>query len=61
MIKTDTQTKHKLRETGATALLDAFGSQDEHLTMGLSFDERLQLIIVEARSGFNRAKVGAHS
>ena len=37
----DTETKRKLREMGATPLLEALESQDEDLTMGMSFDERL--------------------
>ncbi|WP_283255771.1 MULTISPECIES: ATP-binding protein [Brevibacterium] len=57
MTAIDTETKRKLREMGATPLLEALESQDEDLTMGMSFDERLQLIVDEAHSRFNHAKV----
>ena len=57
MTAIDAETKRKRREMGATALLDALESQDEDLTMGLSFDERLRLVVDEAHSMFNHAKV----
>ncbi|MGO1699883.1 MAG: ATP-binding protein [Micrococcaceae bacterium] len=53
----DTETKRKLREMGATALLEAFEAQDENLTLGMSFDERLRLVVDEAHSVFNHSKV----
>ncbi|MDN6170682.1 MAG: ATP-binding protein, partial [Micrococcaceae bacterium] len=53
----DTETKRKLREIGATALLEALESQDENLVLGMGFDDRLRLVIDEAHSTFNHAKV----
>ncbi|AZL05764.1 ATP-binding protein [Brevibacterium aurantiacum] len=57
MTSIDTETKRKLREMGAVALLEALESQDEDLTMGMSFDERLRLVVDEAHSVFNHAKI----
>lgn len=57
MTSIDTETKRKLREMGAVALLEALESQDEDLTMGMSFDERLRLIVDEAHAVFNHAKI----
>ena len=51
------ETKRKLREMGAMALLEALEAQDEDLTMGMSFDERLRLVVDEADSVFNHAKI----
>ncbi|MBM7500576.1 hypothetical protein JOD52_001416 [Brachybacterium muris] len=53
----DNDTKRKLREMGATALLDAIDAQDEAHVLGMSFQERLQLIVDEAHSIFNHGKV----
>ncbi|SMY02724.1 ATP-binding protein, partial [Brevibacterium aurantiacum] len=57
MTSIDTETKRKLREMGAVALLEALEAQDEDLTMGMSFDERLRLVVDEAHSVFNHAKI----
>ena len=57
----DTETKRKLREMGAMALLEALEAQDEDLTMGMSFDERLRLVVDEAHSVFNHAKIEENS
>ncbi|WP_241211534.1 ATP-binding protein [Brevibacterium aurantiacum] len=57
MTSIDTETKRKLREMGAMALLEALEAQDEDLTMGMSFDERLRLVVDEAHSVFNHAKI----
>ncbi|SDT17155.1 IstB-like ATP binding protein [Brevibacterium sandarakinum] len=57
MSGTDTETKRKLREIGATALLEALESQGEDLVLGMGFDDRLRLVVDEAHSSFNHAKV----
>ena len=53
----DTETKRKLREMGATPLLEAIESQDEHLVLGMGFEDRLQLVVDEAHSAFNHSKI----
>jgi len=53
----DTETKRKLREMGAAPILEALEAQDETLVLGMAFEERLRLIVDEAHSGFNHAKV----
>lgn len=57
MSQIDTETKRKLREMGAGTLLEALDSEDEGLVLGMSFDDRLQLVVDEAHSAFNHAKV----
>lgn len=57
MSQTDTETKRKLREMGAGTLLEALDSEDESLVLGMSFDDRLRLVVDEAHSSFNHAKV----
>src|SRR5699024_1856135 len=42
---------------GATALLDAIEAQDETLVLGMSFEDRIQLVVDEAHSTFTHAKV----
>ena len=53
----DTETKRKLREMGAQPLLEAIEVQDDNLVLGMSFDERLQLVVDQAHSTFNHSKV----
>lgn len=53
----DIETKRKLREMGATALLEAIDAQDEAHVLGMSFQDRLQLVVDEAHSTFNHGKV----
>ena len=53
----DIETKRKLREMGATPLLEAIEAHDDTLTFGMSFGERLRLIVDEAHSTFNHAKI----
>lgn len=53
----DIETKRKLREMGATPLLEALETQDETLTLGMAFGERLRLVVDEAHSTFNHAKI----
>lgn len=57
MTKLDTETRRKLRDMGATPILDALLAQDETLTMGMSFEQRLDLVIDEAHTAFTHAKV----
>lgn len=57
MTAIDIETKRKLREMGATALLDAIDAQDETHVLGMSFEGRLQLVVDEAHSTFNQGKV----
>jgi DNA replication protein DnaC len=53
----DTETKRKLREMGATALLEALETQDETLVMGLGFEEKIRLAVDEAHTTFTHQKV----
>lgn len=53
----DGETKRKLREMGATALLEALECQDDTLVLGLCFEDRIGLVVDEAHSVFNHAKV----
>ena len=53
----DIETKRKLREMGAAPMLEALEAQDETLVLGMAFEERLRLVVDEAHSGFNHAKV----
>ena len=57
MSSIDIETKRKLREMGAAALLDALEAQNETLTLGLGFDERIGLVVDEAHSAFTHSKV----
>lgn len=57
MSQIDTETKRKLREMGAGTLLEVLDSEDEGLVLGMSFDDRLRLVVDEAHSAFNHAKV----
>lgn len=58
MSSLDIETKRKLREMNAIEMLQAFEAQDEILSMALSFDERVRLIVDEAHSTFTTSKVG---
>src|SRR5699024_8333135 len=53
----DTETRRKLRDMAAGPLLDALLAQDETLTLGMSFEQRIQLAVDEAHSAFTHAKV----
>ena len=54
MTSLDIETKRKLREMGATPLLDAFTAQDEALVLGMGFSERIALIVDEATPGLHQ-------
>ena len=45
MSSLDVETKRKLREMGATPLLEAIQTQDEALVLGLGFEERIRIIV----------------
>lgn len=51
------ETKRKLRDMGATTILDAIASQDDALVMGMGFEQRMSLIVDEAYSSFSHNKV----
>src|SRR5699024_471058 len=51
------ETKRKLREMGASALLEAIDAQDEGQVLGMSFEDRIQLVVDEAHSTFTHGKV----
>lgn len=51
------ETKRKLREMGVGSLVDAFDRQDESLALGIPFGERVSLVVDEAYTTFNQAKV----
>ena len=53
----DMETKRKLRDMGATTLLDAIAAQDDDLVMGMGFEQRISLIVDEAYSSFAHSKV----
>ena len=53
----DMETKRKLRDMGATALLEAIDAEDENLVLGMGFEERLRLIVDEAYATFTHGKV----
>lgn len=53
----DAETKHKLREMGVTALADALSGQDDTLTIGMSFAERIKLAVDDAHASFSHTKI----
>ena len=57
MTSLDIETKRKLREMGATPMLDAFEAQDEALVLGMGFSERIALVVDEAHQAFTHSKV----
>lgn len=50
------ETTRKLRDMGATTLLDAIAAQDDDLVMGMSFEQSISLIVDEAYSSFAHNK-----
>lgn len=50
-------TKRKLREMNAGELLAAIDSQDETLSIGMPFEERVRLVVDDAYSTFTHSKV----
>lgn len=57
MTQLDTETKRKLREMAAVPLLEALSVQDDTLTLGMSFEQRISLAVDEAHTAFIHAKV----
>lgn len=57
MSSIDTDTRRKLRDMAAGPLLDAILAQNDTLTLGMSFEQRIQLVVDEAHSAFTHAKV----
>ena len=57
MSRIDIESKRKLREMGVATLVDALDAQDESLTLGMVFEERLKLAIDDAHAAYTHAKV----
>lgn len=57
MTRIDQETKRKLREMGVASLVDALEMQDETLTLGMPFEERIKLVVDDAHATFTHAKV----
>ncbi|MGP5733044.1 ATP-binding protein [Arthrobacter rhombi] len=57
MSPVDIETKRKLREMNAGDLLAALETQDESLSMGLAFEERVRLLVDDAYSAFTHSKI----
>ncbi len=57
MSRLDTETKRKLREMAATDLMVALDTQDEILTMGMPFEERIKLVVDDAYTSYMHSKV----
>ena len=57
MSRIDSETKRKLREMGVPSLVDAFEIQDDTLTLGMVFEERVKLAVDDAHATFNQSKV----
>ena len=53
----DTDTKHKLREMGVGALADSFEMQDDVITVGMPFAERVKLAVDDAHASFTGQKI----
>ena len=53
----DTETKHKLREMGVGALADSFEMQDDVITIGMPFAERLKPAVDDAHASFTGQKI----
>lgn len=51
------ETRRKLRDMGASDLLDALDAQDDSLCMGMTCSERLQMAVDEAHSAFVTQKI----
>lgn len=57
MSRLDSETKRKPREMGVASLVDALEVQDETLTLGMVFEERVKLAVDDAHAAFNHGKV----
>lgn len=56
-MEVNSETARKLREMGASELLDALKAQDDGTCMGLTCAERVQMAVDEAHSSYISAKV----
>ena len=57
MGRLDGEIKRKLREMNTGELLEAIDTQDETLSMSLTFEERVRLAVDNAYSSFTHSKV----
>lgn len=57
MSRLDSETKRKLREMQVPFLVTAIEAQDEALTLGMVFEERLKLAVDDTHATFTHAKV----
>ena len=57
MSRLDAETKRKLREMGVASLVDAFEAQDDALTIGVVFEERIKIAVDDAHAAFTHSKV----
>ena len=57
MSRLDSETKRKLREMGVASLVDAFEAQDDALTIGVVFEERIKIAVDDAHAAFTHSKV----
>lgn len=57
MSRLDAESKRKLREMGVTSLVEALEAQDDTLTMGMVFEERIKLAVDDAHAAFTHSKV----
>jgi len=53
----DGETKRKLREMNAGELLEAIDTQDDTLSINLTFEERVRLVVDDAHSTFMHSKI----
>lgn len=57
MTMIDTETKRKLREMGVGVLVDALDGQDDTLTIGMPFAERVKVAVDDAHATFSHQKI----
>lgn len=57
MSRLDSETKRKLGEMGVGSLVDALDAQDDTLTLGMVFEERIKLAVDDAHAAFTHSKV----
>lgn len=57
MTRLDDHTQLKLREMGAVTLLYAIEQQDDALTLGVSFEERVRIAVDDAHAAHTQAQV----
>ena len=57
MSRIDIETKRKLREMNAGEMLEAIDTQDDTLSINLTFEERVRLVVDDAHSTFMHSKI----